>query len=142
LTDTSVHPDPPFLLTMVGGGSDGGQIALTAARAEIPAGHRHIILTGPQMPQDDYQRVVDAASASAAEPHRVQVSRSAPHVPRLIREAAGVVSMGGYNSLAEIMATTTPALIIPRSSRRHEQPRRAAALARVGVVDSLAPHQM
>lgn len=136
LSESSVRADQPYVLTMVGGGSDGGHIGLTAAQAQLPAGHRHIILTGPQMPEDDYRRILDAAGAEPTGAAQIQVTRNAPHVPKLVREAAAVVSMGGYNSLAEIMATTTPALIIPRSNRRLEQPRRAQALAEVGAVDT------
>lgn len=141
LTESSVRAEAPYVLTMVGGGSDGGGIGLTAAQAALPAGHRQIILTGPQMPADDYRRIVDAVHASGAA-ERIQVTRSAPHVPQLVREAAAVVSMGGYNSLAEIMATTTPALIVPRTGRRHEQPRRAQALAAVAAVDAIDPDQL
>lgn len=142
LTDSSVQAEQPYVLTMVGGGSDGGRIGLTAAQAQLPAGHRHIILAGPQMPQSDYHRILQAVRADPSAAAQTRVTRNAPHVPRLVREAAAVVSMGGYNSLAEIMATTTPALIIPRSSRRQEQPRRARALAAVGAVDTLTSADM
>ncbi|WP_133725401.1 glycosyltransferase [Nesterenkonia aurantiaca] len=127
----------PYVLSMVGGGSDGGRLALAAAQARVPAGHRHIILTGPQMPPEDHSRVQKAVAASP-DAAQIQVTRLAPHVPQLVREAAAVVSMAGYNSTAEIMATTTPALLVPRATRRAEQPRRAAALAAVGAVDTLA----
>ena len=59
-----------------------------------------------------------------------------PNLPALIRDAAGVVCMGGYNSLAEVMATDTPALVIPRNTRRAEQPIRARALAAAGITDT------
>lgn len=136
LTDSSLRPARPYVLTMVGGGSDGGALALAAAQARVPAGHRHVILTGPQMPPEDHDQVLRAVAGSVDQ-HRIQLTRSAPHVPQLVREAAAVVSMAGYNSTAEIMATTTPALLIPRSRRRAEQPRRAAALTAVGAVEVL-----
>lgn len=134
----------PYVLTMVGGGSDGGQIALAAARAQVPAGHRHVILTGPQMPAADYERISAAVTESAHlnGSQQVQVRRYAPNVPKLIREAAAAVCMAGYNSLAEVMATTTPALVVPRSTRRAEQPRRAAALAAAGAVSTLPAEQL
>jgi len=47
------------------------------------------------------------------------------------------VCMGGYNSLAEVMATDTPALVIPRNTRRAEQPIRARALADAAVSDTI-----
>lgn len=142
LTVSSVVPEQPFLLTMVGGGSDGGALGLAAARAAVPAGHRHIILTGPQMPAADHDAILDAVRSSRAPGRQVRVTRYAPHVPMLVRDAAAVISMGGYNSLAEIMATTTPALIVPRSSRRAEQRRRAQSLAAAGAVEVLDPEDL
>lgn len=141
LTESSVRAERPYVLTMVGGGSDGGHIGLAAARAALPTGHRHLILTGPQMPAEDHQSILDAARSSA-DSQQIKVSRNAPHVPHLVREAAAVVSMGGYNSLAEIMATTTPALIVPRNGRRQEQLRRAQALAAAGAADALHPEKL
>lgn len=134
----------PYVLTMVGGGSDGGQIALAAAHSQVPAGHRHVILAGPQMPAADCERISAAAAENArpGEGPHVLLRRYAPNVPMLIREAAAVVCMAGYNSLAEVMATTTPALVVPRSTRRAEQPRRAAALAAAGAVSTLPSEQL
>lgn len=148
----AVRPEQPYVLTMVGGGSDGGAIGLAAAKARIPAGHRHVILTGPQMPPEDHDRIVKTVGGAANGPAPspglreaqplVQVRRYAPHVPKLIREAAAVVCMAGYNSMAEVMATTTPALVVPRSTRRAEQPRRAAALAAAGAISALEPERL
>ena len=43
-------------------------------------------------------------------------------------DASAVVSMGGYNSVAEILTTNTPALLVPRDRPRQEQLIRARAL--------------
>lgn len=128
----------PYVLSMVGGGSDGAALAEAAATARVPEGHRHLVLTGPQMPEDDHRRVCAAAEGR----EDITVARYAPEVPKLIRNAAAVVSMAGYNSVSEIMATTTPALLVPRSSRRAEQPRRAAALAEAGAVEHLPAQRL
>lgn len=62
-------------------------------------------------------------------------------VPRLddvvghLRHAQAVVSMGGYNSVCEIMSTSAPALIVPRTQPRAEQVIRARGLAQAGYVD-------
>lgn len=132
--DPGSPAEQPYVLTMVGGGSDGAPIGLAAASAQLPPGHRQIIVAGPQMPQVHVEKVRDAAAASRQE---TVVLRSAPHIPALVRDASAVVCMAGYNSAAEVMATTTPALLIPRDTRRAEQPRRAAALAGVGAVETL-----
>lgn len=123
----------PFVLTTVGGGADGAGLARSAAHATPPAGHHHVIVTGPQMPGAKVAAIEDAAGS------RTSVLRSVPDVLSLIRDASAVVSMGGYNSVAEIMSTSTPAMIVPRVRRRQEQAIRAAALARVHAVDTLLP---
>lgn len=126
-------PPRPYVLTVLGGGSDGAGLARAAARAPLPAGHRHLLITGPQMPETDLQDLRAQADDSAG---AMTVIRSAKDVPELIRDAAAVVCMGGYNTLAEVMTTDTPALVVPRAQRRQEQPRRAAALAARGAIDT------
>ncbi|MDO5534192.1 MAG: glycosyltransferase [Propionibacteriaceae bacterium] len=121
----------PFVLTTVGGGSDGCDVALAAAAAPVPAGHQHLVVTGPQMAEADHQRVVDAAAPGAL------VVRSISGLSHHIDAAAAVISMGGYNSVAEILATDTPALVVPREHPRTEQLIRARDLASVGALDVL-----
>ena len=150
----SSAPERPYMLTVLGGGSDGAALARLAVRSRPPRGHRHLLITGPQMPDDEIAelRALAETANRAATAHRAAgaaaaegtttVLRSAPDVPELIAEAASVVCMGGYNTLAEVMATTTPALVVPRTRRRQEQPRRAQALAAVGAVETREPHSL
>lgn len=137
--DPGSPAEQPFVLTMVGGGSDGAHLARASAAAALPTGHRHIIVTGPQMPESDIADLRDLAATAEAE---TLVLRHAPHVPDLIRSASAVVCMAGYNSAAEVMATSTPALLVPRHTRRTEQLRRAQALAAVGAVDTLSAAEL
>lgn len=123
--------DEPFVLTTVGGGSDGGLLAESAARSTAPPGHRHVVVTGPQMP--DARR---AAIRAAAAPGTI-VLDAAPDVPSLLHRASAAVCMGGYNTVTEVMSTATPALVVPRTNRRAEQRIRARALARAGAIDTI-----
>ena len=150
----SSAPERPYMLTVLGGGSDGAALARLAVRSRPPRGHRHLLITGPQMPDDEIAELralaetanrattAHRAAGAAAAEGPTTVLRSAPDVPELIAEAASVVCMGGYNTLAEVMATTTPALVVPRTRRRQEQPRRAQALAAVGAVETREPHSL
>jgi predicted glycosyltransferase len=115
---------------VLGGGSDGADLARTALAARPPAGHRHLLVTGPQIPAAELEELHDLTTPGTT------VVRTAPDVPELIAEAAAVVCMGGYNTVAELLATDTPALVVPRSQRRQEQPRRARALAAVGALET------
>ena len=123
----------PYVLTMAGGGSDGLELMLAAARAPVPAGHEHLIVTGPQMPKQ-HRLDVERAAGKA-----VRVVGSVRDALPEIREASAVVSMGGYNSVCEIMSTTTPALIVPRVTPRREQLIRAESLADHGLLDVCHP---
>lgn len=129
------HPGPlprPYVLTTVGGGSDGGSIVEAAARATVPSGYDHLIVAGPQLDDESVERARVLASPVTS------VVRTCPGLAHRIREAAAVISMGGYNTVCEILATSTPALIIPRHTPRLEQAIRARALSRAGLVDTLS----
>ncbi|MDY0913123.1 glycosyltransferase family protein [Rathayibacter festucae] len=128
--------EEPFVLTTVGGGSDGRAIAEAAVAAEVPAGYRHVVVTGPQMPAEHRRAIRAAAGPSTT------VVRSVPDALALLRRASAVVSMGGYNTVCEVMSTTVPALIVPRSHRRQEQRLRATALEARGAVEVLEPAEV
>jgi predicted glycosyltransferase len=125
------HGDEPFVLTMLGGGSDGRDLALAAASASVPAGYGHVVVTGPQMP--DRHR----AEIRAAAPPGTSVVRSVPDALALTRKASAVVCMGGYNTVNEVMSTSVAALVVPRVNRRQEQAIRAAALAAHGLIETV-----
>lgn len=128
---SDLEPEQPYLITTAGGGSDGMRLCRAAARATVPAGHRHLLVTGPQMSDSDHRSVErDAAPGTT-------VTRSVSDAAGLIRQAAASVSMAGYNTVTETLATDVPALLVPREWPRTEQLIRAEALASVGAADVL-----
>ncbi|WP_052459964.1 glycosyltransferase family protein [Tessaracoccus massiliensis] len=127
--------DERLILTTAGAGSDGLPLTLAAARAEVPAGMRHVVVTGPQLPQARHDQVVRAARPGT------EVLRSAD-VAQLMDDAHAVITMGGYNSVCEVLASTAPALIVPRVVPRLEQEIRARSLEKVGAVDVLHPRDL
>lgn len=126
----------PEVLTVLGGGSDGAGLARVAAAAVAPAGHRHLVVTGPQMAPDEVAEVRAVAGAG------VEVVRRLDNLPGRIAAASAVVCMGGYNTVTEVLATDTPALVVPRVERRDEQRRRAVALATAGMVETVPLTQL
>lgn len=131
--DVDPHPGRfarPYVLTTAGGGSDGGPLVEAAAGARAPGGHDHIVVAGPQLDEDRFARAQALAGPSTT------VVRSCPGLAHRIREAAAVVAMGGYNTVCEILATSTPALIVPREKPRLEQAIRARALSRASAIDT------
>ncbi|MFK5635283.1 glycosyltransferase family protein [Ornithinimicrobium sp. LYQ103] len=126
-----LDPDRPYVLTTAGGGSDGMALCLASARAQVPAGHGHVVVTGPQMSDADHRAVERAATP------RTRVVRSVPDAAGLIRSAAASISMAGYNTTTETIATSVPALLVPREWPRTEQVIRAEGLAEQGAADVL-----
>ena len=53
--------------------------------------------------------------------------------------ARGVVTMGGYNTISEVLQTGVPALVIPRVRPSEEQLIRASELVALGLADMLHP---
>ena len=131
--DVDPHPGRfarSYVLTTAGGGSDGGPLVEAAAGARVPGGHDHIVVAGPQLDEGRFARAQALAGPSTT------VVRSCPGLAHRIREAAAVVAMGGYNTVCEILATSTPALIVPREKPRLEQTIRARALSRASAIDT------
>lgn len=137
LADQASEPLPrPFVLTTAGGGSDGPELLRAAARMTPPPGYRHVLVTGPQI--DDAEFAATAAAAG----ERTEVHRAWPGLSGQIAQAAAVIAMGGYNTVTEILATGTPALIVPREAPRQEQLIRARGLQQVGALDMLRSREI
>ena len=120
-----------FILTTAGGGSDGINLLRAAAAARVPDGYRHVVVTGPQLDAARFHEVAQAAGP------RTIVRRTWPGMSHHIQRAAAVISMAGYNTVSEILASDTPALLVPRETPRLEQFIRATALKEAGAVDLL-----
>lgn len=119
----------PFYMTTVGGGSDGHALASMAAAAPVPEGLGHLIVAGPQMPAEQLNDLRRQARSG------VKIVSAVDDVVFHLRHAAAVISMGGYNTVCEIMSTDVPALIVPRSEARAEQRIRATSLADAGYLE-------
>lgn len=128
------HVENPekYVLTMVGGGSDGHELCEAAAQAPIPEGYTHYVVTGPQMAAESRERIAYLAT------ERTKVISSVTDGYAAITNAACLVSMAGYNTVAEAMTTSVPQLLVPRSKPRLEQVIRAKGLAAIGAADTLS----
>src|SRR5439155_6826915 len=60
----------------------------------------------------------------------------------LIARASRVISMGGYNSICEVLSLERHALIVPRVTPNLEQWIRARRMRELGLVDVLHPDQL
>ncbi|HWO57519.1 MAG TPA: glycosyltransferase [bacterium] len=126
----------PYVLVTVGGGEDGRHIVdaflemLRRHRGDV--GFDTVLLPGPLLPAD---AIVEIEQCAQGLP--VTVRSFVDNVPALMKKASCVVSMGGYNAVAELLAYAQDALIIPRESPRREQLIRAHRLHQMGIVRML-----
>ena len=148
--DVSVHPHtrifrddvdlPPgeMLLCMTGGGQDGGMLALMVCDASLPLDISVVLLTGPFMPSDIRQKL---HSCAASKP-QLQILEFHPEPTKLLARADHIISMGGYNTVSEILSLEKRALIVPRVSPRREQLIRARRFESLGLIDVACPGEV
>jgi predicted glycosyltransferase len=125
-------------LCMVGGGQDGAEVALNFARAVLAEDMVGVVVTGPFMPPETRQRI---KMMSASRP-QLRVLEFTTNIEPLLRRAGRVVTMGGYNSVCEVLAAGKRALVVPRVKPRLEQFIRAQSLQRMGLLDVLHPDDL
>lgn len=125
----SVTMPGPYFLTTVGGGADGHALAALASAAELPPDLAHLVVAGPQMPADQLADLRRRAAPG------VRIVERLDDMVLHLHAARAIVSMGGYNTVCEIMSTDVPALIVPRTHSRSEQRIRAVSLASAGYLD-------
>jgi predicted glycosyltransferase len=133
--------DRALVLVTAGGGADGFPLLRTAlesrARASL-SDARWVVVTGPFLPPHQHDELAGLAGLLPD----TDLIEFAPDLPALIASADVVVSMGGYNSVCEILAARRPAVIVPRVEPRLEQLLRARALERRGLVRVVHPENL
>jgi len=135
----AVRPLPalrPQVLVTAGGGEDGVErIELYLdALALAPAAWDSSLVLGPLMDPLAARALQRRARSCVS----VQVHRFHADLPRLLQDCDAVVSMAGYNSVAEILQCRASAVLLPRRFPRREQLLRAERLAARGLVRTLA----
>jgi len=137
-----------FVLVTVGGGRDGFPVLDTYLRAlEILPTQMELfslLVGGPNLPQGE-QEVVRQRCRQMAMIKPDRPARFIEFSSQLLDYMAAadlVVSMGGYNTLVEILSLEKRALVIPRVHLRLEQLIRASLFERLGLIRMLHPDQL
>ena len=129
----SVAPDDTFVLVTAGGGGDGRKVVDTYLTMLETLPHpklKSMIVTGPMLAEDAYDEL-----AARARRLKVRICKFYRKMEKAILAADCVVSMGGYNTMCEIVGAARPSLIIPRSVPREEQIIRARLFAARGLLE-------
>ncbi len=127
--------DEPYLLVTAGGGGDGAEMmdwVLSAYEQGTPPWNALLVL-GPFMHSDQQAWFHERVSRLP----RVKAIVFDTHMENLMKRAAGVVAMGGYNTFCEILSFDKRAVIVPRQVPRMEQYIRASRARDLGLVSML-----
>jgi predicted glycosyltransferase len=125
------------VLVQVGGGGDGVSVVEAyiagLAQREPDPGFESRIIFGPEMAERDRKRL----GVRAAMLPSVSCIDFSSEMGAELANADLVVSMGGYNSVCEILSNRKRAIIVPREKPVSEQRIRAEALMRRGLVEMI-----
>jgi predicted glycosyltransferase len=132
-----------LVVVTVGGGADGENVIRAFLQALASSTGRgrfdSVIVTGPLMAPETRAELEASALQDSLPVRFVTFSRN---VLDLFAAANVVVSMGGYNTLCEVLALGKKSVVIPRTSPRREQLIRARRFEELGLVDCLDPRDL
>lgn len=121
-----------MIVASAGGGNVGKPLLESAigafGRLKMKAPAHLYVYTGPYMAESDLEHLKTLGTGQ-----RVRVSRFTPDFLSFLAAADLSISMGGYNTTMNILATGVPALVWPFAANR-EQRRRAEKLAERGAL--------
>lgn len=131
-----------LVLVTAGGGEDGYELFRTTLEAcrdyREARSLDWLLVSGPLMPPADRRRLRELVPRAAP----VRCLDFVDDLPSYVAAADAVVSMGGYNTVCEILSAVRPAVIVPRIAPRKEQLIRAEVLRRRGLARMIHPHEL
>jgi len=130
---TTPRREWPVVVATAGGGSDGTAIIEAFLAAAYLRPWSAMAVAGPLAPPAPITRSGGGG---------IPLYRFLPEMQRIIETADALVCMGGYNTLAEALASGTPVVCVPRLEPRSEQLLRATVLSRMGLVELLLPSEL
>lgn len=131
-----------LVLVTPGGGEDGHPIVKAYCDAlpliERALKIRSLIITGPEMPEGE-RRLLSHETAGNS---RVACHTFVDNMMAYMEAADLVVSMGGYNTVCEILSAGKAAVVIPRAHPVQEQWIRAERMGQLGLFTVIHPSQL
>lgn len=137
-----VAPEPPEpsqdhfdVIVSAGGGAVGAALIDAAIRAQalLEDQRSWCLITGPNLPQEDFDRL------SRQTPAHVTLVRFRRDFPNLLQNATLSISQAGYNTVGDLLRTSCAAVLVPfASGGETEQTVRAEKLAALGFAEVVA----
>jgi len=123
-----------LVVVTIGGGGDGYPVMDTylsmLERRDGRVPFQSVLITGPFMPEEERRTIGERARRLG-----ITADRFFSRMEEILAAADLVVTMGGYNTLCEVLSQKTPALIIPRETPRKEQLIRARVFKQHHLAD-------
>ena len=127
------------VLVSVGGGAVGAkllQVALAARARTSLGGHPWRLLAGPNLPEEDFERL---RSASA----NTTIERARSDFADLLAACRLSISQAGYNTVMEVLSLRKPSVVVPfAQGGETEQTVRAERLAAAGCLEMVAESEL
>jgi predicted glycosyltransferase len=137
--DLYVADEQPLVVVTPGGGEDGRALIrryldglLALPEGQRPRSH---VVCGPEMAEADRA----ALRRSAAALHSVSLQDFCDDMMSLLSAADVVLSMGGYNTVCELLTLHKRAVVVPRVAPGVEQCLRAERMSALGLLRMLHP---
>ena len=140
--ELGVDADEPLVLVTPGGGEDGYAMlrATLSGLAQLAAPQRprtHIVC-GPELADAHFNAIEIEAQRLAG----VSLQRFSDDMMSLMGACDVAVSMGGYNTVCELMTLRKRAVVVPRARPGLEQTMRAERMAGRGLLRMVDPGQL
>jgi predicted glycosyltransferase len=130
------HDARDEVIVSAGGGAVAAPLLFAAMEARpltLLAGHRWRFLTGPNLPNADFHRLVAFSDA------RTVVERFRPDFAARLRVAALSISQAGYNTTMDILASGVRAVVVPYEAAGETEQRLRAEILAAKRLLTLAP---
>src|SRR5262249_15570533 len=125
-----------------GGGEDGFRLLsayVTGSQTLAPEQRpRSLIISGPELPSNERETLL---RQSAGDPS-LQMLVFTDDLMSYLSAADVIVSMGGYNTVCEVLSAGRRAIVVPRSKPVEEQRIRAERMARLGLFRLIHPDDL
>jgi predicted glycosyltransferase len=137
--ELNITPDERLILVTPGGGEDGYALIhnYLSGLALLPANHnlKSIVFSGPEMSATEKESLAQMAQQYS----HVHLFEFTDDLMSYMAAADAVVSMGGYNTICEILSAGKPAVVVPRIRPSQEQLVRAAKMTCLGLFQAVHP---
>ncbi len=131
-----------LILVTPGGGEDGFQLLVCYINGlkmnKLMDGVKTLIICGPEMKADQREHI----QAAIKDRSDIQLQSFTDDMMACMDAADLVISMGGYNTVCELLTLNKRAIVVPRVNPVQEQWIRAERMEKVGLLRAMHPQEM